>query len=118
MSPPPPFEPVGGRPFPELANALRQRVRSILQRWVEHVRQSIISVGAGGLRGRGVSGATQTGLDYLPEHFDFKNGKMYANQRPGLGVTPEMKLLTLIGEVTEPGRRNVFRRPDGSLTHW
>ena len=33
-----------------------------------NVRQSIISVGAGGLRGRGVSGATQTGLDYLPEH--------------------------------------------------
>jgi galactonate dehydratase len=57
-------------------------------------------------------------LDYLPEHFDFKNGKMYPNQRPGLGVTAEMKLLTMIGEVTEPGRRNVFRRPDGSLTHW
>ncbi len=33
-----------------------------------NVRQSIIAVGAGGLRGRGVSGATQTGLDYLPEH--------------------------------------------------
>ena len=33
-------------------------------------------------------------------------------------VTPEMKLLTLIGEVTEPGRRNVYKRPDGSLTHW
>ena len=57
-------------------------------------------------------------IEYLPEHFDFKNGKMYTNQRPGLGVTLEMKLLTMIGEVTEPGRRNVFRRPDGSLTHW
>ena len=34
------------------------------------------------------------------------------------GVTAEMKLLTQIGEVTEPGRRNVYRRPDGSLTHW
>jgi galactonate dehydratase len=57
-------------------------------------------------------------IEYLPQHFDFRNGKMYTNQRPGLGVTAEMKLLTLIGEVTEPGRRNVFRRPDGSLTHW
>ena len=57
-------------------------------------------------------------LDYLPESFDFKNGKMYTNQRPGLGVTIDMKPLTMIGEVTEPGRRNVFRRPDGSLTHW
>jgi L-alanine-DL-glutamate epimerase-like enolase superfamily enzyme len=57
-------------------------------------------------------------LDYLPENFDFKNGKMYTNQRAGLGVTADMKLLTMIGEVTQPGRRNVFRRPDGSLTHW
>ena len=57
-------------------------------------------------------------IDYLPECLDFKNGKAYTNERPGLGVTPEMKLLTLIGEITEPGRRNLYVRPDGSLTHW
>jgi galactonate dehydratase len=57
-------------------------------------------------------------IDYLPECLDFKNGKAYTNQRPGLGATLEMKLLTQIGEVTEPGRRNVYKRPDGSLTHW
>jgi L-alanine-DL-glutamate epimerase-like enolase superfamily enzyme len=57
-------------------------------------------------------------IDYLPECLDFKNGKAYTNQRPGLGVTAEMKLLTQIGEVTEPGRRNLYKRPDGSLTHW
>jgi galactonate dehydratase len=57
-------------------------------------------------------------IDYLPECLDFKNGKAYTNQRPGLGVTMETKLLTQIGEVTQPGRRNVYRRPDGSLTHW
>jgi L-alanine-DL-glutamate epimerase-like enolase superfamily enzyme len=57
-------------------------------------------------------------IDYLPECLDFKNGKAYTNDRPGLGVAPEMKLLTQIGEVTQPGRRNVFVRPDGSLTHW
>jgi galactonate dehydratase len=56
--------------------------------------------------------------DYLPEWLDIKNGKAYTNQRPGLGVTADMKQLTQIGEVTEPGRRNIFRRPDGSLTHW
>jgi len=39
------------------------------------------------------------------------------NQRPGLGVTADMTQPTQIGEVTEPGRRNVLRRPDGSLTH-
>jgi galactonate dehydratase len=55
---------------------------------------------------------------YLPESFDFRNGKMYPNARPGLGVTADMRRLTMIGEVTEPGRRNVYRRPDGSLTHW
>jgi galactonate dehydratase len=57
-------------------------------------------------------------IEHLPECLDFKNGKAYANDRPGLGVTADMSRLTQIGEVTEPGRRNVFRRPDGSLTHW
>jgi rod shape determining protein RodA len=33
-----------------------------------NVTQSITAVGAGGLRGRGPSGASQTNLDYLPEH--------------------------------------------------
>jgi hypothetical protein len=29
-----------------------------------------------------------------------------------------MSRLTMIGEVTEPGRKWFYRRPDGSLTHW
>jgi rod shape determining protein RodA len=33
-----------------------------------NVRQSMLAVGAGGFRGKGVEGATQTRLDYLPEH--------------------------------------------------
>ena len=49
---------------------------------------------------------------------DFSKGKALYNDRPGLGVTLEPKLLKKISEVTEPGRRNVFVRPDGSLTHW
>jgi L-alanine-DL-glutamate epimerase-like enolase superfamily enzyme len=57
-------------------------------------------------------------IDYLPECLDFKNGKVYSNERPGLGVTADLKQLTLIGEVTQPGRRSVYVRPDGSLTHW
>jgi len=57
-------------------------------------------------------------IDYLAEWLDIKHGKAYTNQRPGLGVTADLKRLTQIGEVTEPGRRNVLRRPDGSLTHW
>ena len=57
-------------------------------------------------------------IDYLPEALEFKNGKAYTNDRPGLGVTLEPKLLKMVGEVTTPGRRNVYQRPDGSLTHW
>jgi galactonate dehydratase len=57
-------------------------------------------------------------FDYLPEWADFRMGKFYPNDRPGLGITLDPKPLTVIGEVTEPGRRNVFKRPDGSLTHW
>ncbi len=57
-------------------------------------------------------------IDYLPECLDFKDGKAYTNQRLGLGATLEPKLLTMIGEVTQPGRRSVYTRPDGSLTHW
>ena len=57
-------------------------------------------------------------IDYLPECLDFKNGKAYTNQRPGLGVTVEPKLLTLVSEVAEPRRPNIYYRPDGSATHW
>jgi len=55
---------------------------------------------------------------HLPECLDFKNGKAYTNDRPGLGVTGDFKAMTMIAEVTEPGRRNLYVRPDGSLTHW
>ncbi len=57
-------------------------------------------------------------IDYLPECLDFKNGKALINDRPGLGATLEMKLLKMIGEVTQPGIKHIFTRPDGSLTHW
>jgi hypothetical protein len=29
-----------------------------------------------------------------------------------------MKLLKQVGEVTTPVRRQIYNRPDGSLTHW
>jgi galactonate dehydratase len=57
-------------------------------------------------------------IDYLPECLDFKQGKLYTNERPGLGVTLETKLLKMIGDVTVPVRRQIHVRPDGSLTHW
>ncbi len=57
-------------------------------------------------------------IAHLPECLDFSKGKALRNDRPGLGVTADMKLLTQISEITQPGTRHVYTRPDGSLTHW
>ena len=35
---------------------------------------------------------------YLPEFLTFKNGKLYPNDRPGIGVTVDFKALTQIGD--------------------
>jgi galactonate dehydratase len=57
-------------------------------------------------------------IEYLPECLDFKQGKLYTNERPGLGVTLDLSKVKQIGEVTTPISRQIYRRPDGSLTHW
>jgi rod shape determining protein RodA len=61
-----------------------------------NVRQSITAVGAGGLRGRGIQGATQTRLDYLPEHStDFAFASL-AEQRGFFGVSILLLLYLLV----------------------
>ncbi len=58
-------------------------------------------------------------VPYLPEHYDFRNGKLWPNDRPGLGVTFDPSRARLIAEVTEGAKPlPIFRRPDGSLTNW
>src|SRR3954471_11359483 len=59
-------------------------------------------------------------LSHLPECLDFKNGKLYANDRPGLGVRLDMSQLKLIAEITQPvtARAQTYFRPDGSITNW
>lgn len=59
-------------------------------------------------------------FDYLPQCLDFKDGKLYPNQRPGLGVELDTKPLTLITEITKPWtkRAQLYYRPDGSITNW
>jgi L-alanine-DL-glutamate epimerase-like enolase superfamily enzyme len=58
-------------------------------------------------------------IDYLPEFADFRRGKLYPVDRPGLGVTLDVKPLKLLTEVNQPGARGqIYKRPDGSLTHW
>ncbi len=56
---------------------------------------------------------------YLLQGYEFREGKMYPNTRPGLGVEVDTKQLQLILEVTEryaPMPMN--RRPDGTPTNW
>jgi len=56
---------------------------------------------------------------HLPEVYDFRNGKFYPNDRPGLGVTLDMRALTQMAEVTQPiTNRQLYYRPDGSITNW
>jgi galactonate dehydratase len=57
-------------------------------------------------------------LPYLPEFLELKNGKVWPNDRPGLGVTVDEKALTFVEEMTEGFPGVTHRRPDGSLTHW
>lgn len=58
--------------------------------------QSITTVGSGGLTGRGVVGATQTRLDYLPEHAtDFAFASL-AEQRGFVGSTILLLLYLLV----------------------
>ena len=58
--------------------------------------QSITAVGSGGLDGRGVNGATQTRLDYLPEHATDFVFASFAEQRGFLGASLLLGLYLLV----------------------
>jgi galactonate dehydratase len=64
-------------------------------------------------------GARPAPVPHLPEHYDFRNGKMWPNRRPGLGVTLDTKPLQLAAEITQRSRPvPMLARPDGSITNW
>jgi L-alanine-DL-glutamate epimerase-like enolase superfamily enzyme len=65
-----------------------------------------------------LSDGTRT-YSYLPQAYDFKEGKLWPNERPGLGVTVDMAKLTPIGaySVYRAGML-LNQRPDGSFTNW
>ena len=63
-------------------------------------------------------GSNQVLPAYLPQCHDFKNGRLWPNERPGLGVTVDFNAVQMIGEVTQAGMSRIYFRPDGSLTHW
>jgi rod shape determining protein RodA len=61
-----------------------------------NINQSITAVGSGGLSGRGVTGATQTRLDYLPEHeTDFVFAAL-SEQRGFVGASILLSLYLLL----------------------
>jgi galactonate dehydratase len=56
---------------------------------------------------------------YLPEVYDFEDGKIWPNERPGLGVEVDMDLLTKLGEYdTYRAGMLMNARPDGSFMNW
>ena len=56
---------------------------------------------------------------HLKQCYDFKNGKLWPNERPGLGVDLDLKPLQQTLEVTQRWRPTpMLRRPDGSITNW
>jgi len=56
---------------------------------------------------------------HLPKVYDFKNGKLWPNDRPGLGVDVDVSKLNKIGEYTTYRAGMLLNhRPDGSFTNW
>jgi len=62
---------------------------------------------------------TGTGnLSYLSEFVDMRDGKVWPNDRPGLGITLNMSQLTQAAEYTTSNGGNTYQRRDGSPTRW
>jgi L-alanine-DL-glutamate epimerase-like enolase superfamily enzyme len=57
-------------------------------------------------------------VPYMPEFLECRNGKVWPNDRPGLGISVDEKQLTLVETMTESAPGSTQRRLDGSLTHW
>ena len=57
-------------------------------------------------------------VPYLADFLECRNGKVWPNDRPGLGVTVDERRLTFVEAITVGAPGASQRRPDGSLTHW
>ena len=59
-------------------------------------------------------------IPHMPVCVDFKDGKLWPNDRPGLGVELDMKQLKMVTEITQrvTNRAQTYFRPDGSITNW
>jgi L-alanine-DL-glutamate epimerase-like enolase superfamily enzyme len=59
-------------------------------------------------------------IPHLKAGLDYKEGRLYPNDRPGLGVELDMSRLKMVAEFTEriTARATMYFRPDGSITSW
>jgi galactonate dehydratase len=57
-------------------------------------------------------------IPYLEEFITFRQGKVYANNRPGLGVTVNFNQLQLVTTFKDAVTRPTYYRPDGSQITW
>jgi galactonate dehydratase len=59
-------------------------------------------------------------IAHLPEALDFRDGKLYPTDRPGLGVEVDWTKLKMAAEFTQriTARAQTYFRPDGSITNW
>jgi len=58
-------------------------------------------------------------IPYLPQCYDFRDGKLWPNRRPGLGVEVDTDQLELLAEINKPSQPiPLYERPDGSITNW
>jgi len=56
---------------------------------------------------------------YLSAGYEFRAGKLWPVNRPGLGVEVDLTGLEMVVEITERSAPiPVYRRPDGSMTNW
>ncbi len=56
---------------------------------------------------------------YLPQGPDFRNGKLWVREAPGLGVEFDPKGADLLSEIVERSAPiPLYHRPDGSITNW
>ncbi len=66
-----------------------------------------------------MTGAGAKSHPHLPVHYDFRNGKLWPNDRIGLGVEFDPNQAELTLEITEHARPiRLLSRPDGSVTNW
>ena len=60
-------------------------------------------------------------ISYLnDDYLSFKNGKLYPNERPGLGIELKPEKIELVNVITKGSDYDhpVFERGDGSITNW